>query len=539
MKKKDIDVKAKLYENLDTIIAALFALLMYIIAARFARLDIDVHHDGILLKPAIDVLNGMVLFRDTFTQYGAFFTYFQAMAMAVFGVELLTIRLQTAFMYAVTAFFSYKCWRFFLPRGLAVISGFLFIGMSPFFVYVFYPWSSVASKALMAIIIFCLMKFIENKNHKYILLVGLFTAINFFTRQPVGIVAFAGTLFLLVCYHVFMEKENAGLKKIFANYLLGVFSVVLLYFLYLAVVGAFYDWYAQSIRYMFRFGTARADRHAQALAHGGPGFLNFFNFLFFHLFPRHQSAIWTAMPVVCILLFLNFCSDKIPLKEIFREKRLKLVNSASEKELYILTFVVLAIASWHQYFPVSCINHVYWAAGFMAGIFVYFFWEIINLKSIVKKSVCMGLVILFFFFADINHKIRTGIHRYNIPRVTIDYGFHLNGMRVSADEYNFFRVYFEFLEQLKEMLPERQFLNLTNCAFWGITFDVSLTNMTFYSGNVIYNNHTEDLRRIKETHRPIIISYTQIDVPFYTELASLGGILFFIHEEDLELLFGE
>lgn len=33
----------------------------------FARLDVDAHHDGAMLKPALDVLAGQVLFRDTFS----------------------------------------------------------------------------------------------------------------------------------------------------------------------------------------------------------------------------------------------------------------------------------------------------------------------------------------------------------------------------------------------------------------------------------------------------------------------------------------
>ena len=518
-------VKTKLIENIDTIIATLLAVLMYILASRFARLDIDPHHDGILLKPAIDVLNGMVLFRDTFTQYGAFFTYFQAMALAVFGVELLTIRLQTAFMYAVTAFFSYKCWRFFLPRPLAVISGFLFIGIAPFFVYMFYPWSSVAAKAQMAIIIFCLMKFINGKNYKYILLAGLMSAIAFYTRQPVGIVAFLGTLPLLVSYYIFMDKENANLKKLFVHFLLGAFSVILIYSLYLAVTGAFYDWYAQSIRQMWRFGTTHG---------GGPSNIPL------HLFPVwHQSAIWLVMPVICILLFLNFCASKVSFKETFISKRLKLAEGASEKELHILTFVVLGIASWHQYYPQPCINHLYWATGFMTGIFVYFFWEIINLKSVIKKGICLGLVILFFFSADITQRVRGGINRYNAFPITIDYGFHLNGMRVNETMYNFLRVYFEFVEQLKEMFPGKPFVNYTTCGLWGITFGENLTNMPVNWGNNIYSDFTEKLQRQIERYRPVIVSYTVINQPGYVEIARLGYISFFIHEDDIVMMFGE
>jgi hypothetical protein len=51
----------------------------------FARLGIDPHHDGIMLKPALDVLAGETLFRDTFSQYGLGTTYMQAAALWLFG----------------------------------------------------------------------------------------------------------------------------------------------------------------------------------------------------------------------------------------------------------------------------------------------------------------------------------------------------------------------------------------------------------------------------------------------------------------------
>jgi hypothetical protein len=37
--------------------------------APFAPLEIDAH-DGVMLKPAMDVLSGHVLFRDTVSPYG-------------------------------------------------------------------------------------------------------------------------------------------------------------------------------------------------------------------------------------------------------------------------------------------------------------------------------------------------------------------------------------------------------------------------------------------------------------------------------------
>ena len=41
------------------------------VVGALAVLQVDPHHDGVMLKPAFDVAAGQTLFRDTFTQYGA------------------------------------------------------------------------------------------------------------------------------------------------------------------------------------------------------------------------------------------------------------------------------------------------------------------------------------------------------------------------------------------------------------------------------------------------------------------------------------
>ena len=51
----------------------------------FAFLRIDLHHDAVMLKPALDVAGGKLLFRDTFCQYGALAVFLQAAAVRLFG----------------------------------------------------------------------------------------------------------------------------------------------------------------------------------------------------------------------------------------------------------------------------------------------------------------------------------------------------------------------------------------------------------------------------------------------------------------------
>ena len=52
-----------------------------IIASIFSCIGVDELLDAIMFKPAIDVAEGKMLFRDTFTQYGALTTLLQAFSI--------------------------------------------------------------------------------------------------------------------------------------------------------------------------------------------------------------------------------------------------------------------------------------------------------------------------------------------------------------------------------------------------------------------------------------------------------------------------
>jgi len=77
---------------------ALFALTLTI-ASIFSVLGVDPHHQGIMFKPAFDVAHGQMLFRDTFTQYGALTTLLHAWALRIFGDYLVVIQIETALFY--------------------------------------------------------------------------------------------------------------------------------------------------------------------------------------------------------------------------------------------------------------------------------------------------------------------------------------------------------------------------------------------------------------------------------------------------------
>jgi 4-amino-4-deoxy-L-arabinose transferase-like glycosyltransferase len=92
------------------------------VASLFLTLDADPHHDGIMLKPAVDVANGEILFKQMFTQYGALVTFLQALALGIFGKYLIVIRLLTAFFYAIIATVIWMIWSRLIPQWLASLT---------------------------------------------------------------------------------------------------------------------------------------------------------------------------------------------------------------------------------------------------------------------------------------------------------------------------------------------------------------------------------------------------------------------------------
>ena len=61
----------------------------------FVPWGVDPHHDGLMLKSAMDVAAGRVVFRDSFNQYGLLTPLLQGAAVRFFGAEIIVLRLLT------------------------------------------------------------------------------------------------------------------------------------------------------------------------------------------------------------------------------------------------------------------------------------------------------------------------------------------------------------------------------------------------------------------------------------------------------------
>ena len=139
MKKKVAAFLVNYYQPL------IISVLMLIISSYFAIMSLDPGHDGIMFKPALDVVNGKMLFKESFAQYGALSTLMQALAIKIFGEYVIVIRLLTTFFYSLIGFLLWIIWSRFLPKWLSTISCLIWICLAPYYfeTYFFCPWSSV------------------------------------------------------------------------------------------------------------------------------------------------------------------------------------------------------------------------------------------------------------------------------------------------------------------------------------------------------------------------------------------------------------
>ena len=60
----------------------------FLISGYLSTIGVEPHHDGIMFKPAVDFAEGKMLFKESFSQYGALTVLLQGLAIKIFGEYL-------------------------------------------------------------------------------------------------------------------------------------------------------------------------------------------------------------------------------------------------------------------------------------------------------------------------------------------------------------------------------------------------------------------------------------------------------------------
>jgi hypothetical protein len=413
-------IKTKKFDKLMGIIipTTIFAITL-IISGYFSTIGADVHHDGIMFKPALDVSQGQMLFRDTFTQYGALTTIIQSLVIKIFGEYLIVIRLTTALFYALTSVLLYYIWRKILNQTLTFFSCLVWIFLAPYFVMTFLPWSSVYALFFQCLTLYFYILYIGQNKTKYLFLTGIGAGLTFWCKQNVGAYVLAAFITSNVIFHFINKNSINNTIQTFVKFIYGTIIISVPIFVWIIINGALVDWWKQSILYALIFVGSKSS-------------ISLIN----SLFPASigSISIWAIMPIISLL-------------SLFYEITQKKYNKT------IIVISTFSLFSWLQYYPVTCLRHVYWASTPMVGLTIYQMYKLS--KTFFPHKAFIGYVFICLlsyqiFGADIKYKVEGGISNYRQIYVYLNYPSILRGMKLNKVEADFYQKTYEEIINYKK-----------------------------------------------------------------------------------------
>ena len=392
-------------------------LLTVAIASTFALIDIDPHHQGIMFKPALDVAHGQMLFRDTFTQYGALTTLLQAWALRMFGDYLAVIQLQTAFVYGLISLCLWYLWARILPNWLTTVSVFIWLSVAPYFDLTFFPWSSVYALFFQLLSLLLLFRALELRNRLVIFFSGMVTVLAFWCRQPVGVFhCFSMIFFLATAPLITRQPWKNSLTDCMA-FVAGIVMSSLPFLLWLYLNNAVHDMYLQSFKLAFFFGVRDSYSSKELFEH-----------ILRSLFPilqdqpDYSNIMWSLPPAVC----WSLCAIL----------GIKFLRKTDYDKLYLPLYglTVVSLASWLQYYPASDLRHWYWAATPMFGLVSFCAWHALRNKKIQSRVIITCVVLAAVFGMETARRIFSGYEKIRLAeKMSKELPMVMRGMLVPPD----------------------------------------------------------------------------------------------------------
>jgi MFS family permease len=452
----------------DALVAGLLSAGLVALLVPFARLGVDPHHDGIMLKPALDVLSGQVLFRDTFSQYGAMTTYLQVVALWL-QPRLLSLKLLTVAAYAMTLFFLYASWRLILPRSLTILSCGLFILFIPAYeknwldqYWILQPWSSMFAMLFQSIALYALFRVIRGEQPvPWGLVLGVACACIFWCRQPVGVIT-AGCLVVIWLALHWTNWAPAGHSKrsILISILGGFTAVNALLLGSILLSGALPEWWYQNFVWprklvlesvnvswkafitVFVHPSAGAGLLVLGLAATLPALvkryranlssrslLTYYLCLGGMLAWQHERVLqvlslrdggWTVLVPLLVLL-----QAVISVTAAFATR-----NVPRTTEYFLVAaLAALSLGSLVQYYPIPDSWHILWSLAPAFGLLAFVFW-----RGVGWPAPVVAVVLSAVFLPSLYVKAQSATQALTRPMVTLARPAVLRGMQVPPEQ---------------------------------------------------------------------------------------------------------
>jgi hypothetical protein len=454
-----------------------------------AVIGICPHHDGIMLKPALDVAAGQTLFKDTFTQYGALTTYLQAAALLVFGRKLLVLKVLTVFAYAGTASLLVATWRMLLPRALVAVAFVVWLLFLPLFnddwrmpwcpgvTWVMLPWSSVYALLFQSAAYLLVLKSLTRPGGAGCAFAsGASAALAFWCRQPVGAFLLVALVAAHAVGHLSDRKDRRHLRR--GLYCVAGFgSVCALFFLHLLWAGSFNDWYRQNVEWPAVWVKQRGSGSARAVVESllpardqGIALLLVLLALIVPLrlatqFRNTRLSLGASLAFwCCAVSVVACCYLPLPLWGRFEPLRAGLApvfllmpalvlgggwasaipvgvalgtgialpallfrsRRAGGELLAVVFSNLICLASWLQYYPSTCGMHISWGVSPAIGPFLLFWHRLSG-----RRTYALAVLLVPLLLPALVAKARLYHEIVTTPHVRLRSPAVLAGMRVS------------------------------------------------------------------------------------------------------------
>jgi len=515
------------YSKIYYIIFVFF--LTFIISSFFSIIGIDPIHDGALFKPAIDIVEGKILFKDSFLQYGPLTSLLQALAILIFGKYLVVIRLLTSFFYSIISVLLWIIFSRLIDKFLNTFFCIIWILLAPFYFFAL-PWSSVYALFFQLLALYFLIIFIERKKFLYLFLTGASVSLTFWCRQPVGMFLFILIVFFIIFLKFLLKNNTKFLLKSIILFISGFISIGLLFIIWLLMNNSLKDWWLQNIIHSIKWNSWRVDANDT-----GP-----IKLLLRCLFVvgYNYSFIWQLFPIVNLIIFFGY------LAKLFKKRILE------KKEIITLSIVFVSFASWLQYYPGPGSQHSFWAATPMIGLFIYFIWKFIDTlvsliykkirehhkdkpifqnkesKTIYLLKITTTLIILFLIFSgSIGERLEFGFSRLEKNQILINSPKVLKGLQLNKDDAIKYYRLGKIIEIFTENIKGINLITTGESALY-LTFQENNENFSpMYSdlgflNLFLYPNYKEKLDNYIINKRPLIIMNRGQFIPNYYEIYS-------------------
>jgi 4-amino-4-deoxy-L-arabinose transferase-like glycosyltransferase len=479
----------------------------------FSTIGADPHHDGIMFKSAFDVASGSMLFRDTFTQYGALSTIIQALSLVVFGKYLITIKFVTVFFYGLISVFLYLIFKRILPKILVFTILIIWISLAPFYILTFLPWSSVYALFFQLLMVWLLLLFFESGSKIFIFLAGASSSLIFWCRQPVGAFVFLAVLVFFIYLLVFKNITALELKKYLANYVSGSILISMMFVLWLVINHAFIDWWKQSILlpifWVIKEHATVGVGNSNIIAN-----TNVINNISAAIASGIDISINRGISISGgggVLYLARAIIYGWPLIPIW-----VLIKNSRKPIIVLLAFVCLA--SGLQFYPQHDIRHCYWGGTLILGLFALLIYQLVSVflwhkLKINKKLVeyLSAIIFMAIFLPVVFCYIKEGLKKVNKKYYFVDQPSVLKNIRLTKEEVDFYTSPYLEIERYFKDNPNGNVISEGFAIF--LTFDPRIKNfhpmyVNWGTSNMfIYPDFDYKLKQYTEINKPLILSF--------------------------------